>query len=145
MFLLDTNVVSELRKVGDGRADKNVVTWGSSASTALFYLSVVTLMELEVGVHRIERRDSKQGEMLRTWLTQKVMPTFENQRLPIDEDIAQTCAALQIPDPRPERDTWIAATAIVHKMVVVTRNIGDFVPMCVEFINPWDQTPTPST
>ncbi len=137
MQLLDTNVVSELRKIGSRRIDAGVASWAKSAGAGGFFISVVTLMELETGVRLVERRDAKQGAMLRSWLDDKVVPGFMGRILPVDEAVALRCAALHVPDPRPERDALIAATALVHGMTLVTRNVADFEPMGVPLFNPW--------
>ncbi len=137
MFLLDTNVISELRKAGDGKADGNVITWLASENAASFFISAVTVMELELGVLRIERRDAVQGARLRTWMDNHVLPEFSERTLPVDAVVALRCARLHVPDPRPERDAIIAATALVHGMTVVTRNVSDFEPTGVTVINPW--------
>jgi len=134
MFLLDTNVVSELRK--STRAEPNVRAWASGHSPDLFHLSTMTLMELEIGVLRIERRDKPQGNRLRHWL-QQVLAQFDERIIAINTDIARACAELHVPDPRPERDALIAATALVHGLTVVTRNTADFEPMGVVLLNPW--------
>lgn len=141
MMLLDTNVVSELRKVGDGRADPNLVAWLSGRDAAQFYLSAISLMELEIGVLRIERRDATHGALLRRWLDERVKPAFAGRVLPIDSTIALRCATLHVPDPRSERDALIAATALEHAMSVVTRNVKDFAPTGVRLINPWEPGP----
>ena len=107
-MLLDTNVVSELRKVGDGRADPRVVAFFSRIDQEDLYLSAITLMELELGVTRIERRDFLQGELLRTWMSRHVIPFFHDRILPVDDAVAMCCAHLHVPDPRPERDALIA-------------------------------------
>jgi hypothetical protein len=138
MFLLDTNVISELRKAGDGKADANVTAWLSGADAASFYISAVTLMELELGILRVERRDPAQGERLRTWMRTHVLPEFSARTLPIDAAVALRCARLHVPDPRSERDAYIAATALVHGMTVVTRNLADFEPTGVWLLNPWE-------
>ena len=137
MFVLDTNVVSEMRKVRFGKADKQVASWADSVAATDLYLSVVTIQELEIGVLLAERRDSQQGAMLRTWLTRYVMPAFNDRILPIDTAVAQQSARLHVPDPRPLRDGLIAATALVHGMTVVTRNTADFAPTGVHLLNPW--------
>ena len=138
MFLLDTNVLSELRKVGDGKADANVTAWLSSVDAATLYLSAMTLMEIELGILRIERRDAAQGARLRAWMTHHVLPEFQDRTLPVDAVVALRCASLHVPDPRAERDALIAATALVHGMTVVTRNIADFEATGVALLNPWD-------
>ncbi len=141
MQLLDTHVVSELRKVGTRRIDAGVAGWAKSAGVGGFFISVITLMELETGVRLVERRDAKQGAMLRSWLDDKVVPGFTGRILPVDEAVALRCAALHVPDPRPERDALIAATALVHGMTLVTRNVADFEPMGVPLFNPWAAEP----
>lgn len=137
MFLLDTNVISELRKVGDGKANPNVVAWLSGEDATQFYISSITLMELELGTLLIERRDSVQGARLRSWIDGQVMPEFAERTLPIDKAVAIRCARLHVPNPRPDRDAYIAATALVHGMTVVTRNVADFESAGVRLINPW--------
>jgi predicted nucleic acid-binding protein len=137
MFLLDTNVISELRKAGDGRADANVIAWLSSEDATQFYISSITLMELELGILRIERRDPGQGARLRTWMDNHVLPEFSERTLPVDTAVALLCARLHVPDPRPDRDAYIAATAHLHGMTVVTRNVADFEPTGVHLLNPW--------
>ena len=141
MFLLDTDVISELRKAGDGKADANVVAWLASTDATAFYLSAVTLMEIELGILRIERRDPIQGARLRAWMNHHILPEFTDRILPIDATVACRCAPLHVPDPRPERDAFIAATALTHGMTVVTRNIADFVPTGVPLLNPWEAGP----
>lgn len=138
MFILDTNVVSELRKVRMGKADPNVASWAENVDAADLFLSAITVMELELGVLSIERKDATQGAMLRAWLEQHVLPEFSGRTLPIDTTIAQRCARLHIPDKRGERDALIAATALVHGMTVVTRNVADFQSTGVTILNPWE-------
>ena len=99
MFLLDTNVLSELRKVGDGRADARVTAWISGHDAASLYISALTLMELEIGILRIERRDSEQGARLRSWMDRHVLPEFLERTLPVDSAVALKCARLHVPDP----------------------------------------------
>jgi len=142
MFLLDTNVISELRKAGDGKTDANVIAWLSGVDAATCYLSVLTLMELELGILRIERRDASQGALLRTWMGNHIIPEFTDRTLPIGTLVALRCARLHVPDPRSDRDALIAATALVHGMTVVTRNVADFEPTGVSFLNPWNAVPS---
>jgi predicted nucleic acid-binding protein len=137
MFLLDTNVISELRKAKTGRINKNVETWANHVSTATLFVSVITLLELELGVLSLERRDAPQGAILRAWLNDHVLPAFSGRTLEIDTAIARRCAALHVPDRRSDRDALIAATALVHGMTVITRNVSDFEPTGVEIVNPW--------
>ena len=138
MFLLDTNVVSELRKVKSGRADPQVAQWASEVSAAQLYLSVITIQELELGVLLKERRSPEQGVVLREWLEKQVLPAFTGRILPVTVEIARCCAGLSVPDPKPERDGLIAATGLVHGLTVVTRNTGDFDRTGVALLNPWE-------
>ncbi len=137
MFLIDTNVVSELRKAGDGRADAAVVAWCAQQSAATLFVSALTLMELEIGVLRMVRRDPAQGALLRRWMDERVVPEFADRTLPVDAAVALRCARLHVPDPRSERDALIAATALVHALTVVTRNVADFAAAGVPLVDPW--------
>ncbi|NSZ03294.1 type II toxin-antitoxin system VapC family toxin [Agrobacterium tumefaciens] len=136
-YLLDTNVVSELRKVGDGKADLNVTTWLGAKDSRDLYISAITIFELERGILSIQRRDIEQGSRLRAWMDSRVRPEFAERILSINEAIATRCAHLHIPDRRNEADALIAATAIVHGLVVVTRNIHDFQGTGVVLVDPW--------
>lgn len=142
MYVLDTNVVSELRKVRTGKADANVAAWAATVDAAALFVSAITIMELETGVLLVERRDAVQGAMLRTWLAQHVLPEFTGRVLPVDTAVAQRCAKLHVPDRCADRDALIAATALVHGMTVVTRNVADFVATGVALLNPWDFHPS---
>lgn len=137
MYLLDTNVVSELRKAKSGKANKNVITWAKSIPPSSLFLSVISILELETGVLLVERRDPSQGAILRSWLNAHVLPVFSERILYLDIAIAQRCAKLHAPDPRSDRDAIIAATALVHGMIVVTRNNSDFDQTGVDILNPW--------
>ena len=137
MYLLDTNVVSELRKVRAGRADAQVAAWADGVDASDLYLSVVSLQELEIGVLLAERRDATQGAVLRRWLDEHVLPAFAGRLLVVDAAVALRSARLHVPNPRPLRDGLIAATALVHGMTVVTRNVDDFTPAGVPTLDPW--------
>ena len=137
MFVLDTNVVSELRKSKAGKADKNVTAWAASMQPGGLFLSVITILELDIGVLRVERRDPTQGAILRAWLDGHVLPAFAGRVLAVDTAVVQRCARLHVPDPRSDRDALIAATALVHGMTVVTRNVADFDSTGVPTLNPW--------
>jgi len=139
MYLLDANVVSELRKIRLGRSDKNVARWADSVEATDLFLSVITIQELEIGVLRAERRDSLQGAVFREWLNRQVLPAFTDRILPVDTAVAQRSARLHVPDLRPVRDGLIAATALVHGMTVVTRNVPDFEFTGVPTLNPWTE------
>src|SRR5665213_645437 len=113
MLLLDTNVVSESRKVRLGKADARVARWADSAETSDLYVSTITVHELAIGVLRVERRDAEQGAVLRTWLDNQVLPAFAGRILPVDTAVALRSARLHVPDPSPIRDGLIAGTALV--------------------------------
>ena len=137
MFLLDTNVVSELRKVRLGKANRHVAKWADSVDATDLFLSAITIQELEMGVLLAERRDPSQGAIFRAWLNGHVLSAFNGRVLPVDIAVAQRSARLHVPDPRPVRDALIAGTALVHGMTVVTRNVADFEPTGVLILNPW--------
>ncbi|MEC9357552.1 MAG: type II toxin-antitoxin system VapC family toxin [Pseudomonadota bacterium] len=134
-YLLDTNVLSELRR--RDRTDPKVAAWADSVHPADLFLSAITVLEIEAGALLIARRDAAQGAMLRNWIDDKVLPAFEGRILPVDTAVARRCAHLHVPDPRAERDALIAATALVHRLTVVTRNTVDFDPTGVDWLDPW--------
>lgn len=137
MYLLDTNVISELRKAKSNKANKNVIEWAKTVSPSSLFLSVITILELEIGILLVKRRDPSQGAILHTWLNTHVLPVFSERILHLDVAIAQRCAKLHIPNPKTDRDAIIAATALVHGMTVVTRNVNDFDQTGVEIMNPY--------
>ena len=136
MYILDTNVVSELRKAK--KANQNVKKWAQPLPAASLYISVISVLELEIGILLLERRDQEQGRILRAWMDRHVLPTFSGRILAIDTAVAQRCAMLHVPNPRSDRDALIAATALVHGLTVATRNVADFKPMGVGVLNPWE-------
>ena len=135
MYLLDTNVVSELRKAK--KADRGVRMWAQAVPASSLYLCAISILELEIGILLMERRDRKQGAILRAWMDGHVLPAFDGRILAIDAAVAQRCAALHVPSRRSDRDALIAATALVHGLTVVTRNVDDFPPTGVAVVNPW--------
>jgi predicted nucleic acid-binding protein len=137
MFLLDTNVISELRR--PDKADRNVLAWANAVPAANFFMSVISILEIELGARLIERKDAAQGAVLRAWINDHVLPRFDGRILAIDTPVAQRYAQLHVPNPRAERDALIAATALVHGLTVVTRNVGDFEATGVPLLNPWDR------
>jgi predicted nucleic acid-binding protein len=138
MFLLDTNVISDLRKAKSGKADLNVANWFRTIPAASLFLSVIVVQEIEIGALSAARRDPAQGTILHKWLHEQVLPEFAGRILPVDTDVALQGAKLQIPKSRPIYDTLIAATALVHNMTIVTRNVMDFEPMGAPILNPWN-------
>lgn len=140
MYLLDTNVVSELRKAPSGRADANVVAWASSVVVPMLFISSITVLEIEIGILQIERKDTGQGALLRSWLETHVLPAFEGRIIAFDTPVARRGAGLHIPDQRSDRAAMIAATALIHGMQIVTQNTSDFAATGVALINPWNVT-----
>lgn len=137
MYLLDTNIVSESRKLGTSRVDQNAARWLDQVDVEACYVSAITVFELERGVRQMERRDAAQGSVLRGWLDDQVMTTFEHRVLPLSRAVALICAGLHIPDPKSERDAWIAATAIEAGLILATRNVGDFAATGVRLVDPF--------
>lgn len=136
MFVLDTNVLSELRQ-GKPHRDPRVLAWASGQEAARLYFSAATAFELEVGVLGMERKDKTQGERLRNWWT-LVQAAFAGRILPFRGSTALLCAPLHVPDKRPYRDTMIAATALEHGFALVTRNVSDFQVPGLKLVNPWE-------
>ncbi|MBV8925309.1 MAG: type II toxin-antitoxin system VapC family toxin [Bradyrhizobium sp.] len=139
MFLLDTNVISELRR--PDKADRNVIAWANALPAASFFLSAISILEIELGALMIARKDAAQGAQLRAWIDHHVLARFKGRVLAIDTAVARRCARLHVPDGRAERDALIAATALVHGLTVATRNVADFAPAGVALINPWQPQP----
>ena len=136
MFLLDTNVLSELRRAA--RTHPRVAAWADKLHPLDLFLSAITILEIEAGALIIARRDEAQGAVLRAWIDDKVLPAFAGRILPVDTAVAQRCARLHVPDRRAERDALIGATALVHRLKMVTRNVADFELMGVYLVNPWE-------
>ncbi|WP_441234237.1 type II toxin-antitoxin system VapC family toxin [Bradyrhizobium sp. 930_D9_N1_4] len=136
MFLLDTNVISELRR--PDKAHRNVIAWAHAIPAASFFISAISILEIELGARLIERKDGAQAAVLRNWIDNYILVRFEGRILAIDTAVTQRCAQLHVPNPRAERDALIAATALVHGLTIVTRNVGDFEPTGVPLLNPWD-------
>jgi predicted nucleic acid-binding protein len=136
MYILDTNVISELRKAR--KTHPNVKKWAARVPSASLYVSVISVLELEIGILLVDRRDNQQGAILRAWMDRHVLPTFSGRILAIDTDVARRCATLHVPNPRSDRDALIAATALVHGLTVATRNVAHFQPTGVGILNPWE-------
>lgn len=139
-YLLDTNVISELRKPGH-RIDGAVRSWVAARKPSDLYLSAITVLEIEVGIVRFRRRDTRQADRLQAWLEDDVLHVFAGRVIPVDVAVARRAARLHVPDPRPERDALMGATAVVHGLTVVTRNVADFETMGVAMIDPWSASP----
>ena len=141
-FLLDTNALSEMRKIRLGRADPKLAAWSEQVSARDLFVSVITLQEIEQGLLLLQRCDAAQAGALRHWFDAQVLPLFAGRTLPVTTEIALCCARLNVPDPKPYRDGLIAATALVHGLTVVTRNEGDFSATGAALFNPWNWTAT---
>jgi toxin FitB len=139
MFLLDTNIISESRKLGTSRVDPGAARWFAEVDAETSFVSAMTIFELERGVRHMERRDAKQGSVLRRWLDDQIMTTYEHRTLPLSREVALICASLHIPDPKSERDAWLAATAIDAELILVSRNVSDFATMGVKLLNPFEE------
>lgn len=141
MFLLDTNILSEIRKISQGKADPALARWTRTVDFDRCYLSVITLLEIEQGILRVQHRgDEAQFLRLQKWLNETVLPTFEPRILPVDHHTARICARLHIPDRRPYNDALIAACAIRHNLTLVTRNTRDFLALQVPLFNPFSES-----
>jgi toxin FitB len=143
MYVLDTNVICETRKASRGRigmskVNPQVRAWIESIPRSNLFLSAITILELEIGSLLLERRDRVQGAMLRLWIRDHVLPSFAGRILPVDVTVAQRCAVLHVPNPAEDRDSVIAATALVHGMTVATRNVSHFRRTGVDIVNPWE-------
>lgn len=143
MYLLDTNIVSVLRR--PDKAPESVMNWQQSVSQFDCYISVITVLEIEIGIKRLARRDAAQAALIRAWLDDKVLPSFSGRILPFDLPAAKICSDFHVPDPASERDSFIAAIAQARGHVVVTRNVDDFASLKngdghgVSLLNPFDQ------
>lgn len=137
--LLDTNVISELRKPA-GRASDQVRDWVRGQLASTLFLSAIMILEIDLGIRRRRRRDPEQADLLQRWLEGGVLATFDGRILRVDVAVTRRAAALHVPDPRPERDALIGATALVHDLTVVTRNVSDFCTIGVEIRDPWSSS-----
>ena len=135
MFVLDTNVISELRQ-GKAKQSQAVRAWAASEPASRLFLSAICILELERGVMALEHKTPPQGSALRAWLT-GVRATFAGRILPFTDLTATLCAAMHVPNPRSDRDAMIAATALEHGMTVVSRNVADFRGTGVQLFNPF--------
>ncbi len=134
-YLIDTNVVSELRR--PDRAAQAVVAWAASVPSSEMFVSSVTILELQLGALQLAHRDPAAGRIIGEWLERKVIERFQDRILAVDLAVALKCAELHVPDPKSEHEALIAATALVHNLVVVTRNTPDFARTGVRLLDPW--------
>lgn len=138
MYLLDTNIISEIRLAAKGKGNPAVLAWAGKHDERLLYTNIIVLMEIERGILNVEKRDPQQASALNIWLTHTVKVAFEGRILTLDETTASICATLHIPDRAPENDAWIAASAIQHDLTLVTRNSKDFQHPNLRVFNPFE-------
>jgi toxin FitB len=136
MYVLDTNVISELRRGKAGQSEA-VRAWAAGQAASGLFLTAITMLELELGVQALEQRTPPQGGALRLWLS-GLSAAFHGRILSFTQTTAPVCAALHRPNTRSERDAMIGAIAKEHGFSVVTRNTTDFEGMGVALINPWN-------
>lgn len=137
-YILDTNVISEFRKAASDRCHPRVKDWVENVDPEEMYLSVITIMELEVGYLSLRRRDQLQALRVKAWISDYIPRVFRGRILVFDDAVALVCAGLHVPDKRPERDAIIAATALHYDLTVVTRNTRDFIGTGARLLNPWE-------
>jgi len=138
MYLLDTNIVSELRKLETGKIHPQVYRWIKSNGFTHTYISAVTLAEIQTGILSLARKDKAQAASLDNWFTNRLLPAYRTKTLPVDTKVALIYAQLNVPNKRPINDAYIAATAIAHKLKLVTRNIQDFQGLPLMLENPFE-------
>jgi predicted nucleic acid-binding protein len=138
MYLLDTPVVFELRKAKAGQTDAGLTTWAAGVARQNLFVSALTLLELENSAMRQERIDKAAGTAVRDWIDSAVMTAFEGRILPVDVAVVRRRAQLPYAD---SRDGLMAATAIEHGLILVTRNTAAFKAGRVKVFNPWGYTP----
>jgi predicted nucleic acid-binding protein len=135
-FLLDTNVLSELRR--SQRADPAVRQWAGQLDVQQSFISVVTVLEIEHGAVMIAKKDPAFSARLIAWLHNEILPHYDARVLPIDVAVAMKCAQFGQVHANHFADALLAATALVHNLTLVTRNIGDFRDFAVPLVNPWN-------
>lgn len=135
MYVVDTNVLSDLRR--PERAEPALVAWSKQTQADSLFVSVVSIWEIEQGILAVQKRDPAAAKILRSWLEDKLIPQYKDRFLSVDMATARACAALHVPKTQSYRDSLIAATALALGYTVVTRNVSDFAPMGVPYINPW--------
>ena len=133
-YLIDTNVISEIRK--GSRCNPGVKSWLAEAFSAEVYLSVLTLGEIRKGIENVRRRDKPTADALESWF-REVENNFSDHILPVDQAISEQWGRFNVPDPLPTVDSLLAATAQVHGLTLVTRNLKDVERTGVDCLNPF--------
>lgn len=134
MYLVDTNVLSEVRK--GSRCDDAVAAWWTAIAEEDIFISVLTIGEIRRGIESVRRRDAPSAVVLETWLS-RVIRDHGDRILGIDREIAEEWGRLSVPDPLSPIDALIAATAKTHGLTLVTRNVRDIARTGVQTLNPW--------
>lgn len=138
MYLLNTNIISELKKLDSGKIHPQVQRWAYSINLMQTKISVVSITEIRTGILSLARKDQAQAASLDNWFTNRLLPAYRTRTLSVDTEVALICAQLHIPAKRPINDTYIAATAIAHNLTPVTRNVRDFQGLPLMLENPFE-------
>ena len=138
MYLLDTNIISELKKLDSGKIHPQVQRWAYSINLMQTKISVVSITEIRTGILSLARKEQAQAASLDNWFTNRLLPAYRTRTLSVDTEVALICAQLHIPAKRPINDAYIAATAIAHNLTPVTRNVRDFQGLPLMLENPFE-------
>jgi PIN family toxin-antitoxin system, toxin component len=138
MYLLNTNIISELKKLDSGKIHPQVQRWAYSINLMQTKISVVSITEIRTGILSLARKDQAQAASLDNWFTNRLLPAYRTRTLSVDTEVALICAQLHIPTKRPINDAYIAATAIAHNLTLVTRNVRDFQGLPLILENPFE-------
>lgn len=138
MYLLDTNIISELKKLDSGKIHPQVQRWAYSINLMQTKISVVSITEIRTGILSLARKGQAQAASLDNWFTNRLLPAYRTRTLSVDTEVALICAQLHIPAKRPINDAYIAATAIAHNLTLVTRNVRDFQGLPLMLENPFE-------
>jgi len=138
MYLLDTNIISELKKLDSGKIHPQVQRWAYSINLMQTKISVVSIIEIRTGILSLARKGQAQAASLDNWFTNRLLPAYRTRTLSVDTEVALICAQLHIPAKRPINDAYIAATAIAHNLTPVTRNVRDFQGLPLMLENPFE-------
>jgi predicted nucleic acid-binding protein len=138
MYLLDTDIVFELRNARAGGADAGLAAWASGVARSSLFISALTLLELETGAAHAGRKDKAAGQALRTWVNDQVAAAFEGRILPVDAAVVRGRSRVPLAD---SRDALLAATALEHGLTLVTRDVAAFKVARLKLFNPWGYKP----